>query len=98
MAESSALSTFQLILLFLILMGILHYIWLIYKDKYEVIKTSNYSEGFTGATTDAEVSRTIWFENEDLFDEFYASVYDNLTQLSGRYPQERQLLLMKWMF
>ena len=96
MAESSALSTFQLILLFLILMGILHYIWLIYKDKYEVIKTSNYSEGFTGATTDAEVSRTIWFENEDLFDEFYASVYDNLTQLSGRYPQELALIINQW--
>ena len=85
-----------MILLFLILMGILHYIWLIYKDKYEIIKTSGYAEGFTGATTDAEVSRTTWFENEELFDEFYASVYDNLTQLSGRYPQELALILHQW--
>jgi SAM-dependent methyltransferase len=96
MSEISTLSAFQMILLFLILTGILHYIWLIYKDKYEIIKTSNYSEGFTGASSDAEVSRTTWFENEELFDEFYASVYDNLTQLSGRYPQELALILHQW--
>jgi len=95
MSEISTLSAFQMILLFLILMGILHYIWLIYKDKYEIIK-SGYSEGFTGASSDAEVSRTVWFENEELFDEFYASVYDNLTQLSGRYPQELALILHQW--
>jgi SAM-dependent methyltransferase len=95
MSEISTLSAFQMILLFLILMGILHYIWLIYKDKYEIIK-SDFSEGFTGATSDAEVSRTVWFENEELFDEFYASVYDNLTQLSGRYPQELALILHQW--
>lgn len=96
MSEISTLSAFQMILLFLILTGILHYIWLIYKDKYEIIKTSNYNEGFTGASSDAEVSRTTWFENEELFDEFYASVYDNLTQLSGRYPQELALILHQW--
>jgi SAM-dependent methyltransferase len=38
----------------------------------------------------------VWFENEELFDEFYASVYDNLTQLSGRYPQELSLILHQW--
>jgi len=95
MSEISTLSAFQMILLFLILMGILHYIWLIYKDKYEIIK-SDFSEGFTGASSDAEVSRTVWFENDELFDEFYASVYDNLTQLSGRYPQELALILHQW--
>uniref|UniRef100_A0A6C0LPS6 Methyltransferase domain-containing protein n=1 Tax=viral metagenome TaxID=1070528 RepID=A0A6C0LPS6_9ZZZZ len=95
MSEISTLSAFQMILLFLILMGILHYIWLIYKDKYEIIK-SDFSEGFTGASSDAEVSRTTWFENEELFDEFYGSVYDNLTQLSGRYPQELALILHQW--
>jgi len=95
MSEISTLSAFQMILLFLILMGILHYIWLIYKDKYEIIK-SDFSEGFTGSSSDAEVSRTVWFENDELFDEFYASVYDNLTQLSGRYPQELALILHQW--
>jgi len=92
------LSSLQLIILFLILAGLLHYLWLVWQDKYEVLLPSGLKEGFTdtGATTDAELSKTLWFENEDLFDEFYGSVYDNLTQLSGRYPQELSLILHQW--
>jgi len=58
---------------------------------------SGLKEGFeSGAITEAEKSRTTWFENEELFDEFYASVYDNLTQLAGRYPQEVALIMNQW--
>lgn len=83
--------------LILLIFGTLQYIWLIYEDKYAV-QESNYKEGFvdTGAITDSEQTSIIWFENEELYDEFYASVYDSLTQLAGRYPQEVTLIIHQW--
>jgi SAM-dependent methyltransferase len=61
---------------------------------------SDLAEGFTnvntGAISDSEQSKMIWYENEDIFDEFYASVYDNLTQLGGRYAQEITLIIHQW--
>jgi len=83
--------------LILLIFGTLQYIWLIYEDKYAVQK-SDYKEGFvdTGATTDSEQASLVWFENEELYDEFYASIYDSLTQLAGRYPQEVTLIIHQW--
>jgi len=83
--------------LVLLVFGVLHYIWLVYEDKYAVQKSS-YKEGFvdTGAISESEKSAIVWYENEELYDEFYASVYDNLTQLAGRYPQEVTLIIHQW--
>jgi SAM-dependent methyltransferase len=98
MAEDSTFTGFQWALLVLIIIGCLHYVWLVWDDKFGLVK-SGLSEGFeSGATTtsESEKSRTVWFENDELFDEFYASVYDNLTQLAGRYPQEVSLIMHQW--
>jgi len=83
--------------LLLLVFGVLHYIWLVYEDKYAIQKSS-YKEGFvdTGAISESEKSAIVWYENEELYDEFYASVYDNLTQLAGRYPQEITLIIHQW--
>ena len=83
--------------LVLLICGALQYAWILYEDKY-AIQPSNYKEGFvdTGAVTESEHTRITWFENDELFDEFYASVYDNLTQLASRYPQEISLILQQW--
>ena len=91
------LSAFQLIIVIMLVIGCLHYMWLIWNDKYAK-KKSGLTEGFrgTGATTESENSRTHWYENEELYDEFYCSVYDNLTQLAGRYPQEISLIVHQW--
>ena len=89
MMDGGALTAFQWILLILLIVGCVHYMWLIWDDKY-----SEFSEGFT--TTESEKSRTSWFENDSLYDDFYASVYDNLTQLAGRYPQEITLIMLQW--
>jgi SAM-dependent methyltransferase len=89
---------FQWILIVMLIFGCANYLWLIWEDKYgtEVLITPK--EGFSNphGITDSEISRTIWFENNELFDEFYASVYDNLTQLAGRYPQEVSLIIHQW--
>lgn len=91
-------TTFQWILVFILVIGCIHYIWLIWEDKYSnPERESGLTEGFSdGGITDSELSRTIWFENNELFDEFYASVYDNLTQLAGRFPQEVSLIIHQW--
>jgi SAM-dependent methyltransferase len=70
--------------------------WLIWDLNFGLMP-SGLEEGFkSGAMTELEKSRTIWFENDELFDEFYSNVYDNLTQLAGRYPQEVALIVNQW--
>jgi SAM-dependent methyltransferase len=86
------LTAFQSILLIMLLMGCAHYVWLVWNDRYSP-RASGLKEGFT---SESEKSRTQWFENDELYDEFYSSVYDNLTQLAGRYPQEISLIMHQW--
>jgi SAM-dependent methyltransferase len=69
--------------------------WLAWDSHYGLL-TSGLKEGFETSITEAEKSRTTWFENDELFDEFYSTVYDNLTQLAGRYPQEVALISTQW--
>ena len=94
------MDAFQWIIIGILILGVFHYLWLIWEDKYASKLVSGYTgkEGFQDArgVTDSELSKTVWFENEELFDEFYASVYDNLTQLAGRFPQEVSLILNQW--
>jgi SAM-dependent methyltransferase len=77
----------------MLMFGAFHYMWLVWDTKYGLVP-SGLKEGFT--VSELEKSRTTWFENDELFDEFYASVYDNLTQLAGRYPQEVALIMNQW--
>lgn len=90
------LTGFQWILLILLLCGCVNYMWLTWKTNYGLV-SSGLKEGFqSGAISESEKSRTTWFENDELFDEFYSSVYDSLTQLAGRYPQEVSLIMNQW--
>lgn len=100
--ESLGLTAFQWILLLLLSIGCIHYMWLVWEDKYSRPSGWNgeswQAEGFTSEqqATDSDSTRIIWLENDQLYDEFYASVYDNLTQLAGRYPQEVSLIMHQW--
>lgn len=99
MLSGIELTGFQWILLILLVFGCVHYLWLIWDDKYTPLH-SGLKEGFRSETangdTESDKSQIIWFENEELYDDFYASVYDNLTQLAGRYPQEVSLIMHQW--
>jgi SAM-dependent methyltransferase len=55
------------------------YIFILAIDK---LSTHEYKEGFTteSNSTEAQVSKYEWLGNEDLFDDFYASVFTKLTQ------------------
>lgn len=80
------LSAFQFIILIFLISGCFHYMWLVWDSRQEGFKVE----------TESDKSRTAWFENDELFDDFYSSVYDNLTQLAGRYPQEVSLIMHQW--
>jgi len=96
MSFSIGLTGFQSILLILLIFGCFHYLWLIWDSKYSPV-VSGLKEGFSnGVDSEATKSSLTWFENEELYDDFYASVYDNLTQLAGRYPQEVSLIMHQW--
>ena len=95
-ATALGLTGFQWILLIFLLMGFLNYIWLVL-DAHSDAKPSGLKEGFkSGANSDSEKSKVTWYENDELFDDFYSSVYDNLTQLSARFPQEVALIVNQW--
>lgn len=91
------LTVFQWMLVILILLGAIQYLWMIWEDKYSV-RPSGLAEGFENQIpgTDADRSSPNWLEGDELFDTFYAGVYDNLTQLAGRYPAELALILNQW--
>jgi len=98
MAEVTTLGLtgFQWVIILFLSLCILNYMWLMYDTPYTYV-TSDLKEGFeSGASTESEKTMTLWFENDELFDDFYSSVYDNLTQLSSRYPQEVALIINQW--
>ena len=95
MKVTLGLTVFQWIILTFLILALLNYMWL----SSEATNTieSGLKEGFeSGATRDTEKSMSLWYENDELFDDFYASIYDNLTQLSARFPQEVALVVNQW--
>lgn len=92
------MEAFQWILAIMLAIGCLHYLWLVWEDRYGSGALVSGYEGFTSThgITDSEKTKTLYFENDELFDEFYASVYDNLTQLAGRFPHEVTLIMHQW--
>lgn len=86
------LTGFQWVVLILLVCMAFHYMWITWDKQYGCLK-SGLKEGFQ---TQSQLSSTAWFENDELFDDFYSSVYDNLTQLAGRFPQEVALIVSQW--
>jgi SAM-dependent methyltransferase len=90
------LTGIQWIIIILLTFGIINYSLLVFDSPYEY-KESGLTEGFkSGATSESEKTMITWFENDELFDDFYVSVYDSLTQLSNRFPQEVALTVNQW--
>ena len=74
-------SWFILILLFL---ACLHYISLVTYDKLEKNQNMLHTvENFENKVADNEINET-YLNNDELYDSFYASIYDQLVQSSVR--------------
>ena len=99
--EVDLTKTFQWALIIFLCLACVNYIWLIWDSKYSVtpIETDkNVIEGFSDARgiTDSEQAQLIWYENDELFDSFYVSIYDKIMQLERRFPAEVLLIFHKW--
>jgi SAM-dependent methyltransferase len=105
---ATGFSTWQIIMLGLIIIVAVNYLTVIYFDKInqpmpiktEVASTGS-KEGFEDqknvvSPTDAEAARYEWLNNEQLYDHFFASIYDLLVQPSTRAQAEVSFLLNKW--
>ena len=97
--NNQAFTAFQWILAIMLTLGCIHYLWLIWEDRYgQNALVSGYSEGFSNPNgiTDSDKSSTIYFENDELFDDFYASVYDNITMGVSRVQTEVGIMIHEW--
>ena len=76
--------TWQMVLLVMLLIIVVNYVGIMTVDKLTTINVFPIREGFEGSEiTEAQSSKYEWLTNEDLFDDFYASVFtqnENLIQ------------------
>lgn len=74
--------TFQSLLLVFLLLTLVSYIIILSIDKLTTLNYGNISEGFVSESVEsqANISKYEWLNNDDLFDDFYASVFTKLTQ------------------
>jgi SAM-dependent methyltransferase len=68
-------------LMILVLLTCISYIVILALDRLTTVNYGKIHEGFvTQAESDAQISKYEWLGNDDLFDDFYASVFTKLTQ------------------
>lgn len=91
------LDKWQFALLIALTLLSLNYLTLVALDHLATptpIKTNLSHEGFT--SDQASSSTDIVLANDDLYDDFYASVYDKLTQLHVHTSAKVQLIMKRW--
>ena len=83
-------------LVVLLVLMILTYLNRMFHDRLrnEPIGIEGFEESVPGAVP--EKSDVVWMDNDTLYDTFYASVYDHLTQGSTRSQAEVGLILHEW--
>lgn len=97
---ATGLSTWQLVAIGIMIVIAANYLTLVFVDRLgtpDPIKAPALSrsdkEGFQGAAQD---SRHDWLNNKQLYDKFYAGVYDLLVQPQKRSAAEVAYLLKRW--
>ena len=78
-----AFDTWQTVLLMILFLIGMNYLIILSLDRLTTINYGSISEGFVThekGGSDAALSKYEWLSNDDLFDDFYASVFTKLTQ------------------
>jgi SAM-dependent methyltransferase len=78
-----AFDTWQTVLLTILFLIGMNYLIILSLDRLTTINYGSISEGFVTrekSSSDAALSKYEWLSNDDLFDDFYASVFTKLTQ------------------
>jgi ubiquinone/menaquinone biosynthesis C-methylase UbiE len=90
------------ILLILLVIASIQYVYQIIQDRVtpQLIGPNAFPqrEGFTDgpSTTSGSESKEVFLNNEQLYDSFYAKVYDQLTQNTSRTQAKVTMILSKW--
>ena len=83
-------------MLYVILLLIsISYIIVLGIDKFSTLSCNTISEGFV-TDSDASLSKYEWLNNDDLFDDFYASVFTKLTQNENLIQAETAICLQEF--
>lgn len=91
------LHTGYTIVLFFVSLVVIQYLTMILYDRMQRNKSIVRYEGFEDSkVTQADAASIRWLDNTELYDKFYASVYDLLVQGSVRTQAEVGLLLHDW--
>lgn len=71
--------TWRTVVLVILLLTSVSYVFILGLDKLTTLNCTNIKEGFISESA-ADSSKYEWLSNDDLFDDFYASVFTKLTQ------------------
>jgi len=87
--------TWQTVLLIILFLIGLNYLIILTLDRLTTVNYGSISEGFVtqDEASDAALSKYEWLSNEDLFDDFYASVFTKLTQNENLIQAETAICL-----
>jgi len=85
--------SYQTIMIFTLLLILVSYIFIIAIDNLSTLNCTTIKEGFV---TESEESKYEWLNNEDLFDDFYASMYAKLAQHEKLVQAETAICLQEF--
>lgn len=85
--------TWQTVLLMILFLIGMNYLIILTLDRLTTINYGSISEGFVTEGSDAALSKYEWLSNDDLFDDFYASVFTKLTQNENLIQAETAICL-----
>lgn len=94
-------SSFSWILLILLGIASVHYLFQVWTDRMQpqLIGPNRFlqREGFTDAGAGAvDAAKEVFLKNDELYDDFYAQIYDQLTQNGSRTQAKIGMILDKW--
>jgi SAM-dependent methyltransferase len=95
--NTSRLAVWQWVLISILLVVCINYITAVVVDKVKTPIPALTTEGFVSPNA-SEESKYEWLNNNTLYDQFYASIYDQLVETSNRTQIEVALLLNRWKF
>jgi SAM-dependent methyltransferase len=94
MESSIAIDIFKKIIVTIIIIFCIYYINLLIIDKFTERKPRKIAEGFQGQNKNDSVYT--WLENNQLYDSFYAEIYDQLASHGTRMTMQVEECLTRW--
>ena len=89
----STLDTWQSMLLASLCMMMAIYVVLLGVDTLTTLDVTTINEGFMNDTKEADKSKYEWLQNDEIFDDFYASIFTKLTQTEAMLQAEAAMCL-----